>query len=494
MTADTAPTGLSRRNLLAGGAALTAGLALAPQILAEPAPASWTLGWTTAPAAGFDPAPMKLIAGKAPKGLAGTLYRNGPGQLRYGETYLSHWFDGDGMIQRLAIEDGKAIHTGRFVQTPKRKAEQAAGKFLAPGFGSLGDKSYPVANSDDVNAANTSVIMSGGELLALWEAGSAWGVDPATLETRKPKVWRDDLKGMPFLAHPKREPDGRLWNLAVSGAHVGIYRISPAGELEDFQMVNVGAPAYIHDWTMTERKLIILVQPWLMTRQIPPFVDSLAWKPGEGLKIMILDKDDLSKVRWAEAPPRAFYHTGAAWEDSDGTVRLDAVFYREPILGSGGGQSEMRGEYKSGEQATGYLSMLTIPASGGVKLEETEIEGEFPQVDPRRHGLRRKLTLLAAGSAPNRPGNTSVAVRDWDSGKTHAYDFGADYLVEEFLIAPKPRGSKETDAWLIGVTLNTKARASELHVFDAASVEGGPVASWRAGYAWPLGFHGAWSA
>ena len=43
-----------------------------------------------------------------------------------------------GMVQRISIADGKAIHTGRYVDTHKRRLEMAAGKFLAPGFGTVG--------------------------------------------------------------------------------------------------------------------------------------------------------------------------------------------------------------------------------------------------------------------------------------------------------------------------------------------------------------------
>ncbi|RYG96548.1 MAG: carotenoid oxygenase, partial [Alphaproteobacteria bacterium] len=388
-----------------------AALAVAPNVLAEPTLPGWHVGYANAPSEGFAPAPMKLVRGKIPAGLTGTLYRNGPAWFQHGDQYATHWFDGDGMVQRIAIGDGKAVHAGKFTDTKKRRLEMQAGKFLAPGFGTKGDPSYPVGSSDDVNPGNISVMMSGGELLALWEAGSAYRLDPVSLETKGFKVWRDDLKGMPFLAHPKREPDGRVWSLALSGRRVGIYNINPDGSTKGFGMVDIGASHYIHDWTMTERKLIILCQPWIQTKNIPPFIDGFVWKPEEGMKFLIVDKDDLTKTRWAQGPARAFYHTGAAWEESDGTIRLDAAFYPEPVLGSGGGADEIRGDYK-GEHVTSKLTMAVIPPmkdgkSGDAKLTETNIAGDFPQVDPRRHGLSRKLTAMVSGSDPGQPGGNS---------------------------------------------------------------------------------------
>jgi carotenoid cleavage dioxygenase-like enzyme len=56
-----------------------------------------------------------------------------------------------------------------------------------------------------------------------------------------------------------------------------------------------------------------------------------------------------------------------------------------------------------------------------------------------------------------------------------------------------PGATAETDAWLVGPSIKLKAGATELHVFDIARVEDGPVATWRADVALPAGFHGAWA-
>ncbi len=485
---------LSRRHFLKASALTGAAVTLTPGAFAGPALPPWHAGYETAPARGFGPAPMKLIAGKAPKGFSGVLYRNGPAQFEYGSTYSSHWFDGDGMVHRIAFADGAATHTGRFVQTQKRKAEQAAQKFLAAGFGTEGDPSYPVESPDATNAANTSVMMSGGELLALWEGGSAFRVDPETLATRGPKTWRPDLAGMPFLAHPKREPDGRVWNLGMNGSKAAIYRISPTGDLEDFQVIDLGIAPYIHDWTMTETKLVILAQPWLFTRPLPPYVNGLEWKPEAGLRLLIVDKDDLSKRRWAQAPPRAFFHTGTAWEEADGTIRFDAALYTDPVFGMGGGAESIAGRSNGKDSPIGNLTQVVIPPTGDARLVEVGLHGEFPQNDPRRIGRRGGLTLVVSGGVKGRPGQTGLLLQDWTTGKADRLTLGADYMVEEHVFVPRPGGSTERDCWLVGTALNIREQATEVSVYDAAALSDGPLAVWRAGYSWPLGFHGTWSA
>ncbi len=490
---------LSRRHFLEAGfgvgVAGSLGACASPgAMLRAPGMPDWHLGYKNAPPAGFDPSPMTLALGAVPADLKGSFYRNGPAQMQYGDQYASHWFDGDGLIHRIAIEDGQAVHQARFAETKKRREEQAAGKFLSPGFGTLGDESYSVEGPDDVNAANTSVLVVNGELLALWEAGSAFAMDAETLETRGPKTWRDDLKGMPFLAHPKVEPDGRVWNLAVGGDRVGIYRIAKTGELEDFGMVNIGRAAYIHDWTMTDRHLIILVQPWVNENLRPPVVAGFEWQPQHGLQMLIVDKDDFTNQRWAQAPARMFFHTGSAWEESDGTIKFDVVLYREPVLGVGGGAAEIRGDWtEPGPNENGILTQIVIPTSGDAKLVETGINGEFPQVDPRYRGQRRRLTALCTAPSRLRPGQTALTVHDWESGQSDTFNFGESRMVEEFLFVPKSGGSTEAESWLIGTVLNLKSEVSEVCLFDAARVSDGPVCIWQAAYSWPLGFHGTWA-
>ena len=83
-----------------------------------------------------------------------------------------------------------------------------------------------------------------------------------------------------------------------------------------------------------------------------------------------------------------------------------------------------------------------------------------------------------------------VSLFDWNSGKDAAYDFGPDQLVEEFLFTP--RGDGECNGWLVGTTVNLAEKATELHVLDAGNVAAGPLATWRADVALPVGFHGTY--
>ncbi len=475
---------ISRRSLLSAFAAAGALAAAGPAFATEPQTA-WSPGLDNAPAAGFDEAVMRLVHGRAPRGLEGTHFRNGPGWFRYADSATGHWFDGDGFVQRFAIADGRATHAGRFVDTPKRRLEQREQRIIAPGFGTRGAPDAPVQGPDDVNAANTSVMIVGDELWALWEGGSPTRLDPRSLQTIGFNTFRADLAGMPFLAHPKVEPNGRIWNLGVSGNRAMIWRLSADGALQDAQVIPLPSRSYIHDWAVTERHLIIPLQPWLHQRLVAPIVDGFEWRGDQPFRVMVLDKNDYTNQRIYELPAMFFFHTGDAWEDADGTIRFDLCVTPDAQFVSQDARAMINSQVPQGESAE--LVMAVLHADGRAELQRSGQRGEFPQTDRRRQGVSRDLVAMVDDRADNRLG-----VMNWRSGAYQSYAFGADQMVQEHLFVPKPGRSGEHESWLIGATLNARENATELHVFDAAAVGDGPVATWRSRYHAPLGFHSTW--
>jgi len=472
----------SRRELLAGAAAAGA-LAAAPAAFASEN--AWGLGVENAPAEGYAPAAMRAVHGRAPRGLEGSLYRNGPGWFRYGSSSTGHWFDGDGFIQRFAIEDGSARHSAKFADTLKRRIEQQRQEIVFPGFGTRGRPGAPVGSPDDINAANTSVMMAGGELWALWEGGSPTRMNPDTLETIGIRPMRDDLAAMPFTAHPKVEPNGRIWNIGAYGQRVIIWRLAANGTLEDAQVIDVGQPSYLHDWAVTERHLIIPLQPWVHDRMMAPLVDGYTWHGDQPFRVMVLDKNDYSNRRMYELPAMFFFHTGDAWEDSDGTIRFDLCASPNAHFVTEQARSMLQED--SGETPSAELVLAVLHADGRAELQRSGIHGEFPQTDRRRQGLARDLVVIA-----NDREVSTLGLMNWRTGTSESYSFGAGQMVQEHLFVPKRANGGERESWLVGVTLNANERATEMHVFDAARISDGPVVTWRSRYAAPLGFHGTW--
>ena len=175
----------NRRHVLAGATGLI-GLALTPEQAAAAAALAIAADWKIAFAdleGDLAPRPLQRVHGKAPAGLAGTLYRNGGAKFRRTKGQATHWFDGDGLIRAFRIQEGGASLAARFVDTPKRRADTAADGVISGGFGTRSGPGARIASPDDVNAANISVIRRGDKLWALWEAGSPFEIDPASLAT-----------------------------------------------------------------------------------------------------------------------------------------------------------------------------------------------------------------------------------------------------------------------------------------------------------------------
>lgn len=473
---------LDRRELLRRGM-LAAGAAAMPQMLAAQGKpvADWTLGLTDV-AGDIAPRPLTRLHGRAP-GLSGTLYRNGPARFRRGASSVSHWFDGDGLMRAWRIAESEASLAARFVDTPKRRIEERLGAIVQPGFGTPARPGSELGGPDDANAANTHVIAAGGQLLALWEAGSPFALDPETLATRGPVTFRSDLAQMPFLAHPRIEPSGRIWNIGSGGDHAFIWRLSADGRFEAGETIRLPMASYMHDFTATQRHLVILCQPWVQTSPSVPYIQSLAWQPERGSRVLVIDKDDLSRRREYELPPLFFFHLGDAWEEADGTIRFDGCFHKDPLFAVRGAAALVEGRREHSEMPA--LTLVTLRPDGRADLAAAGITAEFPRAAPEIAGLPRSKTVFVGDYSNDRPFARAVGIWDWDKSSADRFDFGPRQLVEEFV----PAGDH-----LIGTTLNLAAGASELHVFDARRIADGPVASWRSDVALPLSFHGSWMA
>lgn len=269
-----------------------------------------------------------------------------------------------------------------------------------------------------------------------------------------------------------------------------VYRLSADGTLEDSQMIRLPSASYIHDFSATERHLVILLQPWVRTADILPLSKAYQWQADLGSKVLVINKADLSQRRLFELPSMGFFHVGEAWEDASGTICFDVAAHRDMKFASDGAETILNGQ--SSGQRPAEMALVVLTPDGRGRLERTGVVGEFPRSDPRRAGLERRYSLHTTGERQDKPLASATAVTDWKTGRTRHYDFGSDHVVDEMVYVPKSGATAEEQAWLVGPTINLKAGRSELHVFDLARIEDGPVCSWQADVALPAAFHGNW--
>lgn len=489
---------MNRRNLLQSLSGLALASIVTPEIAlaagqlaqGEAAGLNWRLGFADLDA-DVAPAAMRRISGRAPAGLAGALYRNGPGKFHRPGGSVDHWFDGDGLMRAFRIHDGEATLAARFIDTRKRRVDTAANAVVTPGFGTAAKPGAQVGDNDDVNPANISVMPVGGELWALWESGSPIAVDPVDLSTKGVRTLRPDLAHMPFLAHPRPEPGGDIWSLGLNGSKAIVWRVGRDGALRSADLIDLPTASYVHDFTATKTKLILVLQPWVQDRMVLPYADSFTWRPEQGTKVLMLDKADLARRRVYELPPFFAFHFGSAWEEADGTLRFDVCASPDPRFATGNGRSMMKGVLTPEPKPD--LALITLSPDGKARMEGTGVDAEFPRTDGRFSGAPRRYTIHATRTAGG-PLFHGLAVQDWKTGKSAAYDFGPGHLVEEAVFVARPGGFDELDGWIVGPSVNLKAKATELHVFDARQVSAGPLVTWRADRALPVSLHGSFVA
>ena len=506
----------SRRRLLrtslAAGAAGIAHLALPlPRTLASGGAAGDE--WSAAFAARLASNPMLLgwkgvaveelagparIEGRLPPDLEGTFYRNGPAvHERFGLRYR-HWFDGDGMVQAFRFDGTAVTHRGRVLETPKLARERAAGRRVYPGFATAVDDGARVREPDNLNPANTSVLDHHGELLALWEGGSASVLDRGTLAWKGFKAWADGFEGVPFTAHPKVEPDGTLWAFGLSYApapRLVLYRIAPDGALVRAEVLDVGPLGMVHDFVVTERHLVVVVPPLVFEAEAArdgTFLDAFAWRPGLGSRALVIAKDDFGERRWHQLPPGFGFHHGNGWEETGGTIRFDQCVAPDPTLMTERLRYVMRGEVRPASPER--YSRFTLYPDGRSEVETTADWAEFPRVAPAVVGRRnRYVYTLGADDAAGGPVLHRLEKRDLERGMLDTFDFGGGVVPEEHVFVPRRGGGTEDDGWLVGTFLDCERRATGVAVFDARGVRDGPVARAWLDYPLPLGFHGAFS-
>ena len=442
--------------------------------------------------------PVADVEGRVPDGLAGTLYRVGPAKL----DLAHHLFDGDGMVSAVRFQPGGEVHCAtRFVRTRKYLAEQGASQPAARGFGTL-RSGGPLRNmlqlsTGPSNAANTSLMFTAGRLLALWEAGHPWQLDPSTLET----IGEMDFDGAletrtPFSAHPHWDPaTGEIFNFGmVYGRQnaLATFRIDRSGRLHKISQVPVPAPVMNHDFIVTDRWLVFCLNPLrlrlfrFLTGQAG-FGDALEYREKDATTIVLVPRDGGPAVH-IEAPAWFQFHFAAAFDDGDDVVidlsRYDSYDEIGPYL------KDFRAG-AIGKPPTLWRYRVSAKARRAEGHQLSAVGLEFPQVDGRRatggygtvYGVLLDGTLGLGGQV----GRLEVA-----TGATDAWDPGAGWLVSEPVFVPRPGTDAEGDGWLVALAYDPARRASDAVVLDARDLAAGPVFTAHLPVNTGVTFHGAW--
>jgi len=434
---------------------------------------------------------------RVPEGLRGVLYRNGPALMTLGGTRYRHWLDGDGMVHAFRFDGGAVRHQARLTATNKLTAELKAGRRTAPGFGT----SLPgtaVMGPDDMNTANISTLMVNGELLALWEGGAPYVINPDTLATVGRKSWSSQTDMVPFSAHPRVDASGNVWSFGYmpGSGQIALYQINASGALVRFGFVPAANADMVHDFAITERYLVFMLMPFrvdpALTDPSLSFVGHYRWHAGQPATVLVVDKATFGIVRQIDVPTASLFHLGNAWEQGN-TLRFSIVNYRDfsEVMGKLGTALDSASMSWPESRWTEFEVNLT---AGTVRTWEPYADTvEFPSHDFRRTGQESRYAYVMASRHPANQalfGMNVVRAIDQKTERTQEYDYGQQVVAEEHVFVPAPGSDVENRGWLIGTAFDWKRRRTLVSIFDAARVADGPMAQAALPYGLPLGIHG----
>ena len=527
------------------------------------------------PITGYANYVIDEIEGTRPVDLVGTLYRNGPGKMGVNGQRVAHALDGDGLVLQLVFEDGNTNQDAavrfqsRFVHTTAFQQELLANRFVSrgtfgtgpmgnsPGRGINEDPTEPsiwtkvkerAFNLDIKNPANTQVVAFGGKLLALFEAGLPYRLNPDNLDTMyednmggtlpigkiavevpnvPPAFLPDFVGGAAHTAHPQVCPrTGHLvgwhWSDVGNGLKVTVTEWSP----ENFAQVasrtvilpNVAlAP---HDMVVTENFIFLKVNSLSMNTL--DFLSGLKG-PAAALKMdgranvrgFLFSRPTNDKVVdpiEVDIPPCFSIHFSHGYEDET-TGNLVAFFSGWPpsdskdFLGAWGGFApefnripetylwRIEIDVKTGET----IDMSIAPGSSNVCAEHCVVHPHF--VSKRVRNVYATVSNLVGDSSPPcgysrhrvEDGSTLPLEPGERNNEIDCYFFGSRHFCGEPLVVPKHGADleQEEQAYLVGVVCDAVRHKSFVSVFDLERpLREGPVCKlWLKTHV-PHGLHG----
>jgi carotenoid cleavage dioxygenase-like enzyme len=438
------------------------------------------------------------VIGEIPKDLNGVYLRNGPNP-RFAPEGRYHWFDGDGMIHAVHLENGKARYRNRWIRTKAFEAESAAGKALWTGV-MESPQGNPFGNAHGLGLkdnANTDVIFHRGRVLATWYlCGSPYAVDPLSLETLGAEDFLGTLVG-DMMAHPKvDETTGELFwfDYGPRPPYLRYGVIGADGEVVNTTEIELPGPRLPHDMAITEHYAVLMDLPLVQDLEAAKLGrHKLHFDRSMPSRFGVMPRyGNGSQIRWFEASPCYIYHVVNAWEDGEEVV-LDVCRVQKPAPRPDAHTplAKMLSYLRLDAQLHRYRFDLRTGGCRETPLDDDNTE--FPTVDARGVGRRNRYSYTVHISPESTLKFDGLVRHDNLAGSKTEYRFGPGRWGSEAPFAPREGASVDSaDGYLVTFVQDEREGRSELDIFDAADLAAGPVARVLLPQRVPLGFHATW--
>lgn len=450
--------------------------------------------------------PITDIKGQVPRWLRGTYYINGPARFERAGFRYKHWLDGDGMVYALRFEDDGIHFTNRFIQTPKLKEEEAAGRPLYRCFGTTfpGNKLRRGVMLEP--PVNVSVYPFAGSLLAFGEQALPFELDPVTLETRGEYDFHGRLTEVsPFAAHAKIDPaSGGLVNFGISFSAtqpmLNVYEFDSQGQLIRRRRHALRFQHSNHDFGLTRNYAIFYLSPLLMDferfwGQGLSIMESLSWEPDKGSRILVAPREARDQAAFEVMVGRGkCLHLINCFE-RDRLLTVDVVELGAPVYPEYETIPDLFTEMSSGRAVRYVLDLKSRGLAERIAMDYDR-GPDFPSFDKQLIGQPYDDFWMLGISSTGRSGRKffdQLAHGSWSRGQIwdiYQAESGV-YLAGEPIPVSNPRNRRE--AVVVLEQIDARNDKAEFVLFEAGSVAKGPLARLGLRHKIHPGFHASFT-
>jgi carotenoid cleavage dioxygenase len=195
-------------------------------------------------------------------------------------------------------------------------------------------------------------------------------------------------------------------------------------------------------------------------------------------------------MRWFRCDPCFVAHGMNAYEDGDKIIAHVMQLQETPTLDPNGKPGDPA---KTVARLHRWTFDLASTSDGFMREPIDDLPGDFPRLDdrfalsPYRHGF------FVAMQTTEHVDIFDMLVRfDLKTGKRTTYGIASGDALSEPVFVPRNATAPEGEGYLLATIYRGAEKRSDLAIFDAGTLEDGPIALAELSHRVPSGFHGNW--
>jgi carotenoid cleavage dioxygenase-like enzyme len=453
------------------------------------------------------------VVGKIPPELKGAFVRLGGDWFYPPTSQEDSPFNMDGYLGMFRFKHGIVDYKGRWVKTPRFKADRKAHKQL---FGVYRNPftDDPSVHGLDRSVQNTTPLAFAGKLFTLKEDSLPYEIDCNTLQTIGPWDFNGKYKSLTFTAHPKVDPvTGEMicYGYEATGLEsndVFLYTINKQGVVTRELRFKVPYISMVHDIGLTQKHVIIPVFGFVTSMErLKQGKVHWGWDSTKPSYVGVVPREGEAKdIRWFKGPERATVHTLNARTEGEKVILEAAIYDSNPFPFF----PPIDGSPWDPQKARAYIRRNTFNLNSKddgfteEKLFQMNVS-DLGRVDDRYLSLPYRYAFTAY-SDPKRPFNEARAGNlkgrvnncygrfDLATGEVRSYFVGDTHSLQEVCFIPRSKDAPEGDGFIMGVASNYAEMRSELIIADSRHLEDGDIARVILPFRATSQVHGRWMA